>query len=136
MNHDDGWFKATLLDILPSGQEVEISHGHLRATHQALDPERSRDWLPVHPHTRDSVVPSVKDEILEYSIEIYPIAHVFLKGHELAIRISSGDLPGLGFSFHLMPSRTITYTIYRDAQRPSRLVLPVIPREAGLMRRP
>ncbi len=136
LNHDDGWFKATLLDILPRGQEVEISHGHLRATHQALDPERSRDWLPVHPHTRDSVVPSVKDEILEYSIEIYPIAHVFLKGHELAIRISSGDLPGLGFSFHLMPSRTITYTIYRDAQRPSRLVLPVIPREAGLMRRP
>lgn len=123
----DGWFKATLLDIAPDGKVREITHGHLRCSHRALDTLRSTEHMPVHLHTRASHAPLVPGEINEYAIELYPVSHVFRKGHELAIRVSSGDLPGVGFSFHVMPGRTIAYRLYRDALRPSRLHLPVIP---------
>jgi len=128
LDAEDGWFKATLLDISPDGAAREVTHGHLRCSHRKLDDARSTESIPVHLHTQAAHQPVVPGEVAEYAIELYPVSHVFLKGHELAIRISSGDLPGVGFSFHMMPGRTIAYRIYRDAMRPSRLLVPVIPR--------
>lgn len=128
LDAQDGWFKATLLDIATDGTMREMTHGHLNCSHRAQDEGRSCEAIPVHLHTEasSSVVPV--GEIVQYAIELYPLSHVFRKGHCLAVRISSGDLPGIGFSFHMMPGHTITYKIYRDADHPSHLYLPIVPR--------
>jgi predicted acyl esterase len=127
IDSDDAWIKATLIDVAPDGSERELTHGHLRLSHRELDPERSKPWQPIHKHTRESVKPVVPGEVNEYAVELYPLSNVFKTGHSMALEICSGDTPGKQFSFHVMASDTICYKIYRDAQYPSRLYLPVIP---------
>lgn len=131
LDAEDGWFKATLIDRdSRTGAEKEVTHGHLRASHRALDPDRSKPYLPIHSHRRETVEPVAPGEITDYSIELYPMSHVFLSGHELVLRIASADLPGHQFSYHVVPAETITYKIFRDADHPSHLLLPVIPSSA------
>lgn len=125
----DSWLKATLFDVGPGGETRELTHGHLKLSHRELDLERTKPYQPFHKHTEESVKPVTPGEIYEYAIELYPLSNVFLPGHELAVEICSGDLPGERFSYHVMPSKTISYKIYRDGEYKSRLHLPVIPEE-------
>jgi predicted acyl esterase len=127
---EDSWFKAQLFERDPAnGQEREVTHGHLRCSHRALDPDRTKHYQPFHKHDKESVQPVQPGEIYEYMIELYPIAHRFTKGEELVLRISSGDLPGAQFSYHVMSGETVTYQVHRDKTHPSRLHLPVVPAE-------
>jgi uncharacterized protein len=128
LDAEDSWFKARIFDVDPAGNAIELTHGHLRCSHRELDAGRSKPWQPVHKHTRDAVGPVVPGEVNEYAIELYPMSNLFAKGHELVLAISSGDLPGHQFSYHVMPGRTVSYRVHRDSVHPSRLLLPVIPR--------
>lgn len=123
----DGIIKATLIDVSPTGRETEMTHGHLRMSHRALDPVRSKPWHPVHLHRKESVAPLEPGEVYEFAVELYPTSNALHKGHQLVLEICGGDVPGAAFSYHVMPSRTVSYKIYRDGQYPSRLYLPVIP---------
>ncbi len=123
----DGVIKATLLDIAPTGQQTEMTHGHLKLSHRVLDQVRSKPWQPFHKHTADAVTPVTPGEIYEYAVELYPTSNVLHKGHELALDLCSGDVPGHAFSYHVMPSQTTSYKIYRDGVHTSRLYLPIIP---------
>jgi predicted acyl esterase len=125
----DSWFKVTLLDLDPNGGAREVTHGHLRCSHRTLDEERSRPWQPFHDHTEGAVSPVTPGEVLEYAIELYPVSHVFRRGHQMAVHISSGDLPGAQFSYHTMRANTVAYRVFRDAAHPSRLHAPVIPND-------
>ena len=125
---EDSMIKASIFDVDPTGKETEMTHGHLKLSHRELDPVRTKPWQPFHKHTKESVKPVVPGEIYEYAIELYPMGHVFKKGHQLKLKICSLDLPGAAFSYHVGSSKTISYKIYRDRMRPSRLFLPVIPR--------
>lgn len=130
LNAEDAWFKAQLIERDPStGAETEMTHGHLRCSHRQLDETRTKHYQPFHRHDRASVLPVVPGEVNEYAIELYPLSHRFSKGNELVLRVSSGDLPGVQFSYHPMPGQTVSYEIYRDRSRPSRLHLPIIPAE-------
>lgn len=71
----------------------------------------------------------------EFTIEMYPTSLVFQKGHRLRLDISSSNFP----RFDVNPNtgeplnnnrrwRIAQNTIYMDAQRPTRIVLPIIPR--------
>ncbi|WP_165369313.1 CocE/NonD family hydrolase [Rhodococcus sp. Q1] len=125
----DSWFKAQIFERDPmNGSEWEVTHGHLRCSHRTLDESRTKHYQPFHKHDRDSETPVVPGEINEYVLELYPIAHTFVKGKELVLRISSGDRPGVQFSYHIMAGETVSYRIHRDRTYPSRLHLPVIPR--------
>jgi hypothetical protein len=70
----------------------------------------------------------------EFTIEMYPTSLVFQKGHRIRVDVSSSNFP----RFDVNPNtgeplngnrrwRTATNTVYLDAGRPSRIVLPVIP---------
>ena len=50
--------------------ERELTRGWLKASHRALDPQRSKPWAPWHPLTREAHQPVVPGEINEYQIEI------------------------------------------------------------------
>jgi predicted acyl esterase len=115
--------------------ERELSRGWLKASHRALDPQRSRPWKPWHPLTREARQPVVPGQVTEYAIEILSTANLFRRGHRIGVEITSHDLPS-GVSGasnveyipnHICSSKMILHKIYHDTQYPSHLLLPVIP---------
>jgi len=119
--------------------ERELTRGWLKASHRALDPERSKPWKPWHPLTKEACQPVVPGEIEEYSIEILSTANLFKEGHRICIDIMSLDLPtGTGgftnieyFPYHICSSKTTVHKIYHNGKYPSHLLLPVIPKGAS-----
>ncbi|HEX2152506.1 MAG TPA: CocE/NonD family hydrolase [Acidimicrobiia bacterium] len=83
----------------PEGNEVTfegstdpntpIANGWLRASHRALDPQRSRPWQPFHSH--DRVDPLTPDEIYELDIEIVPTCITIPAGYRLGLWIRGRD---------------------------------------------
>jgi predicted acyl esterase len=115
--------------------EREVTRGWLKASLRATDPKRSKPWKPWHYLTREARKPVVPGEINEYDIEIMATANMFRKGHRICLEIASMDLPtGVAGAtnaeyvpYHICSSRTVLHKIYHDANRPSHLLLPVIP---------
>jgi putative CocE/NonD family hydrolase len=115
--------------------ERELTRGWLKASHRALDKERSKPWRQWHPLTRKAQQKIVPGEINEYAIEILSTANMFKAGHRICIDITSLDLPsGLAGAhdveyapYHLCSSKTVVHKIYHDTAHPSHLLLPIIP---------
>jgi predicted acyl esterase len=107
----------------------------LKASYRALDKGRSKPWAPFHKLTREAIEPVVPGEIVEYQIQILATANQFKAGHRICLDIASMDVPtGTGamtnveyIPYHVCSSRTVSHKVYRDAERPSHLLLPVIP---------
>lgn len=118
--------------------ERELVRGWLKASHRALDANRSKPWKPWHPLTRKAQKPVVPGEINEYAVEILATANLFKAGHRICVEITSMDMPTgtAGFtnveyiSYHVCSSKTTLHKIYHSAKYPSHLLLPVIP-QAG-----
>ncbi|NKQ51853.1 CocE/NonD family hydrolase [Amycolatopsis sp. K13G38] len=132
IDQDDTNFILRLWDAAPDGARRLLTTGYLKASHRELD-ERSTEGNPYHPHTRD--VPVEPGKIEEYVLRIYPFAATLLPGHRLTAELSNDEpladahnalLPP--DAFHLPVGRPVTHKIYRDAARPSRLVLPFVTR--------
>jgi putative CocE/NonD family hydrolase len=117
--------------------ERELTRGWLKASHRALDSERSERWRPWHPLTREAWKPVVPGEINEYAIEILATANLFRKGHRICVDITSLDLPtGVAgatnveyIPYHICSSKTTVHKIYHNEKYPSHLLLPIIPKE-------
>lgn len=118
-----------LWDETPSGKRQLITSAYLKASHRELDEVRSTYGSPIHPHTR--AIPVEPGTIEEYVLRIYPFANTFMPGHKLVVELSNNEpladehnslLPP--DAFHLPVGRPVTHKIYRDAEHPSRLVLP------------
>ncbi|KAJ6443622.1 peptidase S15 [Purpureocillium lavendulum] len=145
----------TLQAFSPDGREVDFSgtvdprtplaQGWLRASHRALDPERSLPYRPYHSH-RD-FQPLQPGEVYELDIEVWPTSIILPAGFRIALEISGQDfkrdvpsrrgdprpLFGSGPFLHTHPEdrpesvyggRT---TVYVGGLYASRLVLPFIP---------
>lgn len=127
---DTNWI-VSLSDVARDGSASVITTGWLKASHRALDESRSEPWSPHHPH--DAAIPVEPGQITQYAIRIYPIAHRLAAGHCLRLEIKSiEDLSAVDpmlppESSHLNSARATTHKIYRDQERQSHLVLPVIP---------
>jgi uncharacterized protein len=74
-------------------------------------------------------------EIVEYKIQILATANQFKTGHRICLDITSMDVPtGTGamshveyIPYHVCSSGTVTHKVYRDAERPPQLLLPIVP---------
>jgi predicted acyl esterase len=142
----------------PGGNEVTfegstdpntpIANGWLRASHRALDGERSQPWRPFHPHDRiDPLEPGV---VYELDVEIVPTCIVVPAGYWLELWVRGrdyeyrGQLDEYGQSFYYATRGTGgmthadsdtrpeevfggTVTLYVGPDHPSHLLLPVIP---------
>jgi predicted acyl esterase len=136
-------FFVLLSDVAPDGKSYGLQRGLLRASHRSLDPERS-DYVtvagqkvlirPHHPHNRpEPVTPHVP---CEFQIEIPALGHVFRPGHKLAMTITRPPLADpIGVTKSGVPSYQYdshppagTVTILHDAEHPSRLLLPLLPK--------
>jgi putative CocE/NonD family hydrolase len=115
-------FVAKLVDIQPDGQAIVLAEGVLRARfREGFDRE-----LLVEP-----------GRAYEFTIDLGATSNVFLGGHRLGLLVTSSSFP----RFDRNPNtgnalgidgpedlRAVRQTVFHDAQRPSRLLLPVVPR--------
>jgi predicted acyl esterase len=102
-----------------------VSRGWLRASHRALDAERSSTESPVHSHDREE--PVVAGQIYRFEISLEPQAYRFAVGHRIRLEISNGDSPvteALWPHFY-RPDRIGTDTLHHGPEHPSCLVLPI-----------
>jgi putative CocE/NonD family hydrolase len=114
--------------------ERELTRGWLKASHRALDPNRSLPWKPWHYLTREAQKAVVPGEVTEYRIEIMATANLFRAEHRICLEITSLDLP-TGVSgatnveyipYHVCSSRTVVHRIFHDPTYPSHLLLPIV----------
>jgi len=120
-------FTAKLVDVyppnkdFPDGEELNIGDSIVRA--------RYRDSL-------EKATLMKPGQIYKFRIELYPTSILFAKGHKIRVDISSSNFP----RFDVNPNtgeplnqntKTVvaTNTIYHDAEHPSNIVLPVIPKQ-------
>ncbi|MFE0678559.1 CocE/NonD family hydrolase [Streptomyces sp. NPDC058867] len=88
--HDiDADGQETLFPYYYHGSDDEpVSRGWLRASHRALDPERSLPYRPFHTHAQnDWLTPGVP---VPLDIEIWPTSMVFKAGHRIEITVHAG----------------------------------------------
>ena len=118
-------FTAKLIDVyppirdFPGGVDLNVADSIVRA--------RYRESLK----TAKVLVPG---EPFEFTIEMYPTALVFQRGHRIRLDISSSNFP----RFDVNPNtgeplnqqrrwRVAMNSIYHDPQHPSRILLPITP---------
>src|SRR4051794_33439395 len=110
--------------LLNPGSEL-VTRGWLRASHRALDPQRSTEMVPYHTHTDPQ--PLKPGEVYEFEISLEPQAYLFKAGHRIRLEIVNGDSPATEvlWTHYYRPDKVGADTIYHSAERPSRLILPV-----------
>ncbi|MFD2420069.1 CocE/NonD family hydrolase [Amycolatopsis pigmentata] len=121
-------FTAKLVDLYPSsetyprGYALNISDSIIRLRYRN-GPDAAESYDP------DSIVP--------VDIELYPTSNLFVKGHRIRLDISSSNFPrfdvnsNTGEPLGTERRRQVAInTVYHDAQRPSRIKLPLIPATA------
>jgi hypothetical protein len=118
-------FTAKLIDVyppsrdFPAGIDLNVGDSIVRA--------RYRESLKVAKMLQP-------DRPFEFTIEMYPTSLVFRRGHRIRLDISSSNFP----RFDVNPNtgeplnqnrrwRIADNTVYHDQQRPSRIILPIIP---------
>ena len=135
---EDADIFATIRNIAPDGSDVCevgqmheplacVTKGWLRASHRKLDPEKSRPYRPYHAHNERLWLKP--NEAVECQVEIWPTSMVFRKGHKIRLDVSPAD--GVGTQhfthFHADYNAGAEATIYSGGDKPSYLLLPVIP---------
>lgn len=118
----DGDFVVTLEDVAPDGTATSyFMNGRLRASHRALaDAPYENLGLPWHPHTEAALEPLVPGEPVLLTFDLLPISIVFAAGHRIRVIVNFAD----AVTPVLEPAPTVT--VYRDAERPSSITLPII----------
>ena len=130
---DTDWI-VKAADVGPDGSETLITNGYLRASHRALDPTRSREAVPYHPHLNPT--PLTPGQAYPFDVEIWPTAYQVAAGHQLQIRLTSYDVPTHApatimfdrsnpAATQVIPMLPATNTISEGGADPSYLLIPV-----------
>ena len=83
--------EVTLSEVRPSGREVYVQSGWLRASHRALDRARSTAVSPVHTDLESDAAALPADRYTKVRIELFPFAQAFREGSRLRLTV---DAPG------------------------------------------
>jgi uncharacterized protein len=113
-------FTALLADVDPSGYARFLTDGIVRARYR----KSTAAAEPVEP-----------GKVNEYDIDLWATSNLFKAGHRIRLYVSSSNFPRFNRNLNTGEDTAgstrevkARQTIYHDAQRPSALVLPVIPR--------
>lgn len=124
----DGDFHAYLEDVAPDGRVTYITEGLLRALHRKLaNSGRPPSGSPIQrSFLRADALPLVPGEAAIIEFELLPTSVVFNKGHRIRLALAGADAG----NFERVPAEgTVAWRVYRDAEHPSHLEMPV--RELG-----
>jgi putative CocE/NonD family hydrolase len=113
-------FTAMLVDVDPSGYARFLTDGIVRA--------RYRDTTA----RAEEVAPG---KVYKYSIDLWATSNLFKAGHRIRVYVSSSNFPRFSRNFNtgeptLGATRMLKaqQAVYHDAEHPSAIILPVIPR--------
>lgn len=130
-----------LIDEAPDGSRQFLQRGILKASHRAIDVQRSdcvkpsddnkrvdclddnaHMYRPHRPHTNPMLV--TPGEAVDYLIEIFPVSHTFRPGHKITVKVMA---PPAADSYYVYVNRTArgVNTILLDGV--SKITLPVVP---------
>ncbi len=119
-------FTGTLVDVFPDGTARALADGILRARYRA---------------GKTAPTLLVPGEPTEIAIDLGATSNLFRTGHRIRLEVSSSNFPrfdrnpNTGSVFGQDPTALrATQTILHDASHPSRLLLPVVPRESATSR--
>ena len=119
---------AYLEDVGPDGRIGYVSEGQFRAIHRALRPASEAPYVvtvPYHSFLRADTRPLVPGETAELVFDLLPISHLFQAGHRIRLALAGADRDQFG-----MPAGAATHwQVQRNPAAPSRLELPVVPRD-------
>jgi hypothetical protein len=123
LRNDTDWY-LKVKDIDVDGAERCVAEGWLKASHYELDESKSRPYQPYHPHTRS--LPIKPGEVILYASDLRMMSNVFLMGHRIRLEICGQDQVQ-ALWYHLPHMAKVRHTIFSTADRPSYLLIPVIP---------
>jgi predicted acyl esterase len=108
-----------------------ITKGWLRASHRKLDTEKSLPYRPYHAHNERW--PLKKGEIVECQVEVISTSIVIRKGHKLRLDITPKDgVASAHFThYHADYNDGAFNTIHSGRDKPTHLLLPIIPPKEG-----
>jgi len=116
---DTDWV-VKLGDVHPDGYVFPLSQGMIRARYRE---SQSRQKL-LEPN-----------EVYAYTIEMRPVGNLFKAGHRIRVEVASATFPEFDANFNTggvfgteSEGIVATQRVFHDAERPSHLVLPIIPR--------
>ncbi len=124
---EDAFPHVTLFKITATGDKEVLTAGRLRASHRALDLEKSTSSRPYHIHGQRQML--TPNEAVELQIEVWPTSMVFEKGSRL-LMIVAGDSKATLMATGLTSrkSKFGLETIHMGGQYDSYLQIPVIPK--------
>ena len=112
-------FVVKLMDVWPDGFAQELCYGIVRARYR---------------ESFDSPSLIEPGRAYEYTMQVNPTSNLFQRGHRIRVDVSSSDFPNFdrnhntgGDDYAEATLFTARQTVFHDGQRPSRVVLPVIP---------
>ena len=113
--------------------------GWLRASHRALDRERSTAWQPVHTHLREELL--CAGEVVPVEIEIWPSSTLFRAGETLRVVVKGMDiyrdaLPNLPFARHEDLRNRGRHVVHAGGRYDSHLMVPVVRPDADAVTGP
>jgi uncharacterized protein len=131
----DADFFVTVSDVWPDGSVSYLQRGMLKASHRAIDPIRSYFdgstlVQPYRPHTNPQ--PVMPGEIEKYTIEVFPLGHVFREGHRILVQIHTPPMVDGLWGYTATHHQPAAVTVYHDAAHPSFLQLPVVSPDAPI----
>ena len=117
---DTDW-TAKLIDVHPNGRAQNLQDGIIRARYRESQEQASL----IEP-----------GKVYEYRIDLWATSNTFLPGHRIRVEISSSNFPRFDRNLNTGEDTgtgttmvQATQSIYHNAQYPSHILLPVIPKE-------
>ncbi len=114
-------FTAMIVDVDPSGYARYLGDGILRARFRNSTAQAE----PIDP-----------GKVYKYTIDLWATSNVFKAGHRIRVYISSSNFPRFNRNlntgektFGATRMEKARQTLYHDAEHPSAIVLPVIPKQ-------
>lgn len=120
---DTAWI-ATLQDVAPDGDVVDVTAGWLRASLRAVDDAASSDRAPALPCTDALAVPVGQDVV--YRIPLVANARRFRTGHRLRLVLTSDDQDPAAPAIMNFRHASVGTSSVNTVRSSSRLLLPVL----------
>ena len=121
----DCTFFVYVSDVTPEGKSLYVTEGVFRALHRkpGPNPEDIPATGPTHTYNKADAQLLVPGEPTEAAFELLATSYLFRKGHRVRVSVALADSD----HFTRIPDgRPPKIILYRDKERPSRVVLPVI----------
>ena len=106
---------------------LPVGFGSMKVSHRVLDPEKSRDDLPVYQHTKEAWAPLVPGEIVEAEVGTFPTSALIRKGWRIRLDIDPVSNRWVCYEEEKY-RKDATNSIHTGEGHPSYLQLPVLPK--------